>query len=154
MLFVISSHDMADGDFKNLTRRTASDKLLRDRLFDMLKIQTKMDINEYLFHWFIIFFCKTSSDGADKSKILEKQRLSDLARRSLAEESHKPIIRKFEKQKVYSSLKGNIWSDALEDMQLIINFNEGICFLLCVIGCSFRRQKRHYNYQSFSKFFG
>ena len=84
---------------------------------------------------------------------MEKQRPSDLARQNLAEESHKPIIRKFEKQKVYSSLKGNIWSDALEDMQLIINFNEGICFLLCVVGCSFRRQKRYYNYQSFSKFF-
>ena len=30
-------HDMAYGDFKNLARRTASDKLLRDKAFDIAK---------------------------------------------------------------------------------------------------------------------
>ena len=30
-------HDMACGDFKNLTRRTASDKVLRDKAFNIAK---------------------------------------------------------------------------------------------------------------------
>ena len=37
----------------------------------------------------------------------------------IAEELLKTIIRKFEKQKVCSSLKDNIWSANLADMQLI-----------------------------------
>ena len=34
----------------------------------------------------------------------------------LANELHKPIIRKFNKRKVYSSFKDNIWGDDLADM--------------------------------------
>ena len=30
-------HDMAYGDFKDLTRRTASDKILRDKAFNIAK---------------------------------------------------------------------------------------------------------------------
>ena len=37
----------------------------------------------------------------------------------LAEELHKPIIRKFRKRKVYCSFMGNIWGANLADMQLI-----------------------------------
>ena len=51
----------------------------------------------------------------------------------LAEELHKPIIRKFKKRKVYSSFKDNIWSADLADMQLIRKFNKGFRFLLSVI---------------------
>ena len=32
-------HDMAYGDFKDLTRRTASDKILRDKAFNITKIR-------------------------------------------------------------------------------------------------------------------
>ena len=35
----------------------------------------------------------------------------------LADELHKPIIRKFEKRKVYSAFKDNIWGADLADMQ-------------------------------------
>ena len=51
----------------------------------------------------------------------------------LAEELHKTIIRKFEKRKVYSAFKDNIWAGDLADMQLIRKFNKGFRFLLCVI---------------------
>ena len=51
----------------------------------------------------------------------------------LAEELHKPIIRKFLKRKVYSGFKDNIWGADLADMQLISKFNKGFRFLLCVI---------------------
>ena len=50
----------------------------------------------------------------------------------LADELHKPIIRKFNKRKVYSSFKDNIWGVDLADMQLLSKFNKGIKYLLCV----------------------
>ena len=51
----------------------------------------------------------------------------------LAEELHKPVIRKFKKRKVYSVFKDSIWGADCADMQLISNFNEGFRFLLFVI---------------------
>ena len=51
----------------------------------------------------------------------------------LADELHKPIIRKFEKRKVHSAFKDNIWGADLADMQLLNRYNKGIRFLLCVI---------------------
>ena len=41
----------------------------------------------------------------------------------LANELHKPIIRKFNKRKVHSSFKGNIWCADLPDMELLRKFN-------------------------------
>ena len=51
----------------------------------------------------------------------------------LAEEIHKPIIKKIKKRKVYSTFKDNIWGADLADMQLTSKFNRGSRFLLCVI---------------------
>ena len=51
----------------------------------------------------------------------------------LADELHKPIIRKFKKRKVYSAFKYNIWGADLADMQLLSKYNKGIRFLLCVV---------------------
>ena len=52
----------------------------------------------------------------------------------LANELHKPIIKKFNKRKVYSLFKDNIWGVDSADMQLLSKFNKGFRFLLCVIG--------------------
>ena len=51
----------------------------------------------------------------------------------LADDLHKPIIRKFKKRKVYSSFRDNIWGADLADMQLLSKSNKGFRFLLCVI---------------------
>ena len=51
----------------------------------------------------------------------------------LAEELHKPIIRKFEKRKVHAAFKDNIWGADLADMQLSSKYNKRIRFLLCAI---------------------
>ena len=42
----------------------------------------------------------------------------------LADELHKPIIRKFEKIRVYSTFKDNIWGVDLADMQLLSKYNK------------------------------
>ena len=51
----------------------------------------------------------------------------------LADELHKPIIRKLKKRKVYSAFKDNIWAADVADMQLLSRYNKGIRFSLCVI---------------------
>ena len=38
-------HELAYGDFKDLTRRTASDKILREKAFNIAKNPNMMDIN-------------------------------------------------------------------------------------------------------------
>ena len=65
----------------------------------------------------------------------------------LADELHKPIIKKFKKREAYSTCKEYIWAADLADMQLIRKSNKGFIFLLCVsdifyqicLGCSFKR---------------
>ena len=52
-----------------------------------------------------------------------------ISNKESAEKLHKPILRKFNKMKVHSSITGNIWGADLADMQLIRNFNKGICLL-------------------------
>ena len=73
------------------------------------------------------FFDKRPSVSEVAANIVIKQNIQ------LADELHKPIIRKFEKRKVYSSFRDNIWGADLADMQLISKFNEGFRFLLCAI---------------------
>ena len=68
---------------------------------------------------------KKASAGAIKNEIISNKQI--------AEELHKPIIRKFEKRKVHSSFVDNIWGADLADMQLMSKFNEEFNFLLCVI---------------------
>ena len=67
-------------------------------------------------------------------KFFDKQsKGSGLKNQQLADELHKPIIRKFKKRKTYFSYKNNIWCTNLADMQLISKYNKGIKYLLCVI---------------------
>ena len=51
----------------------------------------------------------------------------------LAEELHKPVIKKFNKRKVYSQFRDNIWGVDLADMQSLSKKNKGIKYLLCAI---------------------
>ena len=92
--------------------------------YNMIKIQNMMDIKEVLLQWLINFLIRSQQVVLLKMKLSQKK---------LAEELHKTIIRKFEKRKVHSSFKDNIWGADLADMQLISKFNKGICFLLCVV---------------------
>ena len=130
------AHDAAYSYNKDLTTRTAADKVLRDKAF---KIASNPDYNGYkraLASMVYRFFQKkVFGSGLVENEIEENQQL--------ANELHKPIIRKFIKRKVYFSFNDNNWGVDLADMQLISKYNKGIRYLLCAI-CSFKRQKRNY----------
>ena len=51
----------------------------------------------------------------------------------LAEELHKPVIKKFNKRKAYSQFRENIWGVDLADTQSLSKKNKGIKNLLCAI---------------------
>ena len=59
-------------------------------------------------HWFIIFLIKKLGN-AIKKEIMQNAK-------ELPEELHKPIISKFQKRKLHSSLIDNIWGTNLADM--------------------------------------
>ena len=118
-------HDMAYGDFIYLTRITASDKILRDKAFNIAKNPKKDGYQRGLVSIVYKFFDKKASGSGSKNKnILNKE---------LAEELHKPLIRKCQKGKEHSLFTGNIWRADIADMQLTRKFDKGICFLLHVI---------------------
>ena len=77
------------------------------------------------------FFNKNSASLPDKSVSGTGVANNEIKQNlQLAEELHKPIIRKFKKRKVYSGFRDNIWGADLADMQLISKFNKGFRFLL------------------------
>ena len=57
------------------------------------------------------YFDKKLTGSRIKNKIKQNHQV--------ANELHKPIIRKFKKTKVYSSFKDNIWGVDVAEMQLI-----------------------------------
>ena len=116
-------HDMAYGKSKDLEKRTQSDKILRDKA---LKISSDPKYDGYqggLAYMVYKFFDKKSSGSG----------IANEPNYQLANELHKPIIRKFKKRKVYSSFRDNIWEVDLADMQSLSRYNKGIRYLLCAI---------------------
>ena len=117
--------DIAYGDFKDLKRRTGSDRILRDKAFNIAK-NPKYDgcQRRRASMVYKVFDKKSTGSGVNIPSEFNEQ---------LAKELHKPIIRKFRKRKVYSGFKDNIRGADLADIQLISKFNKGFRFLLCVI---------------------
>ena len=70
------------------------------------------------------FFSETAGGAVKNENMLNKK---------LAEELHKPILRTFWKQKVYSTFIDIIWGADLANMESVSKFNKGIHFLLCII---------------------
>ena len=106
-------------------KRAVSDKVWRDKAFNIAKNPKYDKYQKGLVSMVYKSFEKRSSGSGIENEIKQNEQL--------AEELHKPIIKKFKRRKVYSALKDNIWSAELVDMQLISKYNKGIRFLLCVI---------------------
>ena len=84
-------HNMAYGNVKDLTRRTASGKILRDKAFNVAKNPKYYGYQKGLASMAFKLFDKKTSRGAIKNKNMSNQ--------ELAEEIHKSIIGKFENEK-------------------------------------------------------
>ena len=116
-------HDMAYGKYKYLKRRTQSDKDLKDIAFENSRNPKYDGYQRGLISMVYKCFDKKSKETGIKS----------MTNQQLANELHKPIIRKFTKKKVQSSFKNNIWGYDLADMQLINKYNKRNRYLLYAI---------------------
>ena len=118
-------HDSAYADHKDLINRTEADKVLRDKAYDIASNPKYDGYQRGLESMAYTFFDKKST-GSGFKKLKNSSSI-------LADECHKPIIRKFNKIKVYSQFKDNIWGVDLADMQSLSRKNKGIKYLLCAI---------------------
>ena len=78
---------MAYGDYKDLVRRAASDNVLRDKAFNITKNRKKDGCQRGLASMVYKSFDKKSKGGGFNIEVKRSEQL--------AEELHKPIIRKF-----------------------------------------------------------
>ena len=91
---------MAYGGFKDLARRTASDKVLRYKAFSIAKNLKYYGFQRGLVSMVYTFFNKKSKISGIENEIKQNEQLT--------EELHKLITKKIKRGKVYSSFKGNI----------------------------------------------
>ena len=112
-------HDSAYADHKDLINRTEAE-------YD--GYQKGLTSMVYKF-----FDKKSTGSGFKKLKNTAEPRALARSSSILADERHKPIIRKFNKRKVYSQFKDNIWGVDLAVMQSLSKKNKGIKYLLCAI---------------------
>ena len=132
-------HDAAYTKYKDVENRLRSDQKLKNSAYDIAS-NPKYDgyqrglasmVYKYFDSKVAPLNKKTMSvKGNAKPSSLERtKRLNKI----LSEELHKPTIKKFNKRKVYSQFKDNIWGVDLADMQSLSKKNKGIKYLLCAI---------------------
>ena len=95
------AHDAACSD---LTKRTAADKILRNRAFNIPKDPKYDGYQKGLASMVYKFFDKKSKESGAKHVNIKLTPQNQ----QLAEELHKPIIKKFEKRKVHAAFKDNM----------------------------------------------
>ena len=102
-------HDSAFGDHKDLISRTEADKVLRDKAYDIASNPEYDRYQRGLASMVYKFFDKKSTSGPTARPSSLERTGSGIASSSiLANQLHKPIIKKFDKRKVYSQFKDNI----------------------------------------------
>ena len=116
-------HYMVYGDFKDLAKVTAADKVPRDKAFKIASDQKYDGYQRGIASMVYNFFDKKSQESGFANN-------NDKENIQLADELHEPIIKKFFKKKVYSSFRDNIWRADLVDMQLFSKSNKGFRVLL------------------------
>ena len=104
-----------------MINRTEADKVSRDKAYDIASNPKYDGYQRGLASMvYKVFDKKSTGSGIVSSSIL-------------ADELHKPIIRKFNKRKMFLQFKDNIWGVDLADMQSLSRKNKGIKHLLCAI---------------------
>ena len=123
--------DSAYADHKDLINRTKSDKVLRDKAYVIASNPEYDGYQRGLASMVYKFFNKKSTAGRSAlartgSGFKKLKNTTKTSSSILADELHKPIIRKFNKRKIYSQFKDNIWGVDLTDMQSLSRKNKGM----------------------------
>ena len=120
-------HDSAYADHKDLINRAKADKVLKDKAYEIASNPEYDGYQRGLASMVYKFFDKKSTGSGTAKSTAEPSSLI------LADELHKLVIKKFNKRKVYSQFKDNIWGVDLAEMQSLSKKNKVIKYLLCAI---------------------
>ena len=112
------AHDAAYFDSKDSAKRTFSDKVLKDRGYEIIRCRKYDGYQRALANMVYAFFDKKAGSGVSESE-------------ELAEKLHEPVIKKFKRRKVYTRFKDNNWAADLAEMGSSKNWN--VKYLLCVV---------------------
>ena len=96
-------HDIAYGKYKDLTKRTESGKILKDKPFKIVSNPKYDGYERGLASMVYKFFDKKSACSGIKS----------MSNQQFADELHKPIIRKFKRRKVLLSFLKTIFGELI-----------------------------------------
>ena len=111
-------HDSAYADHKDLINRTKSDKVLKDKAYNIAS-NPKYDGYQRGLASMVSKFFDIKSMGSGTTGSSSLKRTAEPNSLILTDELHKPVIKTFNKRKVYSQFKDNIWGVDLADMQLL-----------------------------------
>ena len=113
----------AYSDSKYLAKRPISDKVLKDKFYE-IAISLKYDGYQrgLLSLVYNFFYEKTESGAIATSKVRES------VNEELSQELHKLVIKNFKRRDVYASFKDNIWAADSADMGSLPCFNHDVKF--------------------------
>ena len=109
-------YDSAYANHKDLINRTKSDKVLRDKAHNIAS-NPEYDVYQRGLASMVYKFFDKKSMGSGTTKPSPLEPITRDSSLILADELHKPVIKKFNKRKVYLQFKDNIWGVDLADMQ-------------------------------------
>ena len=112
------AYDAAYSDSKDFAKRTISDKILKDRAYEIARNRNCDRYQRALASMVYKFFDK------------KKTRLGISVNEQIAEELHKTVIKKFKRRKVYAKFKDNICAADLAEMESLSTKNKNIKYLL------------------------
>ena len=114
------THDVAYYDSEDLSKRTISAKILKERA-DKVARNCKNDGYQWaLASMLFKIFDKRTGSGTSTNE-------------EIAEELHKPVIKKSKWRQIYARLKDNIWAADLAEMRSLSSKNKNVKYFLCVI---------------------
>ena len=113
-------HDAAYSDSKDLGKITISDKILKDRAYEIARNRKYDGYQRALASMVYNIFYK-------------KPGLPVSVNEQLAEELHKPVMEKFKRGKVYVEFKGNTWETDSAEMGPLSSKYQNVRYLLYAI---------------------
>ena len=87
-------------------------------MIELMKLLEIVDNQRVLASMVYKFFDKKTESGVG-------------VKEQLAEELHKPVIKKFKRRKVYAKFDENIWAADLAEMETLSSKNKNVKYLLC-----------------------
>ena len=105
---------------KDLTKRTTSDKIFKDRAYEIAVNHRNDGYQRGLAGMVYKYFEEKTGSGASVNE-------------ELSQEQHKPVLKKIRRRRAYARFKDNIWAADLAERGSLSSQNWGVKYLLCVI---------------------